>query len=229
VKLSNQLWNDDRDSGFVWMLVISVLMLITTQLDTGIVLDSKFLIRFGFFLFTIVAIYSSSLSVGAKRIGYILALGLLILAISIMFTVNEHILLLYIILSTGYLMFILLLVISQIFTGGIITLNKIIGGVAAYILIGHVWTSMYLGIYLFDPMAFHLGENPVSPEAALPHLSYFSFVTLTTIGYGDILALNRFARILVMAEGLTGQLFPAVFIAKLVALQIEHSRIKNDN
>lgn len=228
MQLKNQLWNNKRDSGFIWMFGISVLMLITTQLNTGIMVDSKFLIRLGFFLFTVIAIYSSSLTKATKRLGYILASGILILAIVLMFNVNNSVLLFYIILSTGYFLFILMLVIRQIFTGGIITLNKIIGGVAAYILIGHLWTSLYLGIYLFDPMAFALGETTISPEAALPHLSYFSFVTLTTIGYGDILAVNRFARVLVMAEGLTGQLFPAVFIAKLVALQIEHSRVKSD-
>ena len=53
-------------------------------------------------------------------------------------------------------------------------------------------------------------------------LVYFSFVTLTTVGYGDIAATNTAARSLAMLEALMGQLFPAVLIARLVSMEVSH-------
>jgi voltage-gated potassium channel Kch len=53
---------------------------------------------------------------------------------------------------------------------------------------------------------------------------YFSFVTLTTVGYGDITAVHPLARTLVIAEALTGQLFPAILLARLVSMELHHSR-----
>ena len=119
---------------------------------------------------------------------------------------------------------ILALVITQIFASGTFTINKIGGGIAAYILMGHLWASLYLTVYIVQPASFQHGGELIQEGEALKHLSYFSFVTLTTVGYGDIIAIGSLARILVMLEGLMGQLFPAIFIAKLVALQIEDSR-----
>ena len=51
-------------------------------------------------------------------------------------------------------------------------------------------------------------------------LLYYSFVTLTTVGYGDITPVHPMARSLAMAEALVGQLYPAILIARLVSLQI---------
>jgi hypothetical protein len=55
-------------------------------------------------------------------------------------------------------------------------------------------------------------------------LIYYSFVTLTTVGYGDITPLHPTARSLAMAEALIGQLYPAILIARLVSLRITPSR-----
>jgi hypothetical protein len=53
---------------------------------------------------------------------------------------------------------------------------------------------------------------------------YFSLVTLTTVGFGDISAVHPLARSLVMLEAVIGTLYPAILIARLVSLQIEHER-----
>jgi hypothetical protein len=223
MKTSGNIWKNDQ--GFIWMLLIALLTLVSTQLDIGIFGESKLLIRLGFFLFTLLAIKSSSLSRTGKSVGYTIALLMLLSALAIIRSESRLLILVYSILSTGYMIFILWLVVSEIFANEVITANKIFGGIAAYIIIGHLWTSMYHTIYIIDSSAFqYAGDTIQTNGEALKHLSYFSFVTLTTIGYGDILAVSSEARILVMLEGLTGQLFPAIFIAKLVALQIEHSR-----
>lgn len=223
MKRDHNIWKNDH--GFIWMFVISVLALISTQVDFGLVGESKLLLRLGFFLVTLIAIKSSYLSSISKSVGYLMAFLMLLSALLILKTESQLLILLYSILSTGYMLFILWLIISQIFAEGIITLNKIFGGVAAYILIGHLWSSVYHTLYLINPDSFqHAGQAIETTGEALKQLSYFSFVTLTTIGYGDILAISSEARVLVMLEGLIGQLFPAILIAKLVALQIEHAK-----
>ena len=59
------------------------------------------------------------------------------------------------------------------------------------------------------------------------HLTYFSFVTLTTVGYGDILPASLVTRTLANIEGLIGQLFPAILIARLVSMEIAARETKN--
>lgn len=206
------------------MLAIAIISLASSQISTGIIIESKFIGRIGFFLFTIIAIQSSSLRTLGKSIGYIIASTLLFLAIVMMWSETRLLIFIYTVVATGYMIYIIALVINQIFAGGIITVYKIGGGVATYILIGLLWASLYFATYIIQPASFKYGGEIIQSEEALKQLTYFSFVTLTTIGYGDITATSSAARIFAMLEGLMGQLFPAIFIAKLVTMQIESTK-----
>jgi hypothetical protein len=222
MKLQQNIW--DNDKGFIWMLIIVVVSLMTSQLSEGILIESKLMVRAGFFLLTIVAIRSSSLSSMRKSIGYAIATALLLIAVIMLWSEPTWLVLLYTLCATSYMIFIIVLVVNQIFAGGLITVNKILGGVATYIIIGHLWATFYITIYIINPAAFQHGGELITHDEAVKHLSYFSFVTLTTIGYGDIIALDAISRTLAILEGLIGQLFPAIFIAKLVSLQIEDAK-----
>ncbi|WP_158506715.1 ion channel [Geminocystis sp. NIES-3709] len=90
------------------------------------------------------------------------------------------------------------------------------GGICIYIMLGILWYLFYKMIFFFDINAFHFPEFRKTSESI--NLLYFSFVTLTTVGYGDITPVNNFAMILSNLEGLCGQLFPAISIATLVSL-----------
>ena len=220
----DNIWKNDK--GFIWMLAISIITLISTQLTEGVIGETKFIVRTGFFLFTLIAVKSSSLSATGKSIGYVIALAILLLAIAMLRVETQGLNLLYTILAAGYMIYIIALVVRQIFANTVITVNKIAGEVAIYILLGHIWAVIYLALYITHPDSFQYGGEPIPDEVALKQLSYFSFVTLTTIGYGDITAIGSAARVFVMLEGLLGQLFPAIFIAKLVSQQMEDSRKK---
>jgi hypothetical protein len=100
------------------------------------------------------------------------------------------------------------------------------GGVAAYLLLGLIWSLAYDLIAFRIPGAFSIQGPSTSgdPESIQSHLFYFSFVTLTTIGYGEIVPVHPIARMLVILEGVTGQLFPAILIARLVSLQVQSKR-----
>ena len=118
-----------------------------------------------------------------------------------------------------------LMVLWQVLREGPITRQRVQGSIVIYLLLGLIWAEAYMLAAHLNPGSF-AGTLPEGQNALSAHLTYFSFVTLTTIGYGDITAVSSGARVLVMLEGLLGQLFPAIFIAKLVSQQLEDSRKK---
>jgi len=218
-----KIWSDDR--GFIWLLVIMVLTIIVAQFSIGRMWAELLFVRFSFLLFTIIALASSVFAPAEKRIGYGIAILLFLFSAFLAEINTPAILFIHGVLITAYMSLIFVLVVKQIMRGGSITVRKILGGVAAYILLGHLWASVYVTIYQINPSAFQMNDDIISPHESLKQLSYFSFVSLTTIGYGDITAIAPIARAMVILEGLLGQLFPAIFIAKLVSLQIEHAKV----
>ena len=82
-----------------------------------------------------------------------------------------------------------------------------------YLLLGLLWTALYLAIDAFSPGSIQIGSHPADRQA---ELLYFSLVTLSTIGYGDIVPINGEARILAALEGITGVLYIAITVALLV-------------
>ena len=129
-------------------------------------------------------------------------------------------------LSLVFLVLLTFLILSQIFREGPTTSHRIMGAVAAYLLLGVIWSLAYDLIALRMPEAFNV-QGPLTlgdGEVLQSHLFYFSFVTLTTLGYGDIVAVHPIARMLVILEAATGQLFPAILIARLVSLQVQSKK-----
>lgn len=111
--------------------------------------------------------------------------------------------------------FIILLLLDKIFKARVITINVIGMALCTYILLGTLWVLFYVPIAAFDPGAFHF-PSAQGPAQSLTSLQYFSYVTLTTLGYGDIYPINPWARALAVLEALTGTLFLAVLISRLV-------------
>jgi hypothetical protein len=89
-------------------------------------------------------------------------------------------------------------------------------GLSCYLLLGLLWAAAYATLELLQPGS--LSITPGLPAAAVyGQASYYSFVTLTTVGYGDILPVTPVARGLANLEAVAGVLFVAVFIARLIA------------
>ena len=104
----------------------------------------------------------------------------------------------------------------RVFGAGRITTDRVLGAVALYLLLGLVWGNAYEIAALVDPKAF---SAPADDTRGPERWFYFSFVTLTTVGYGDVTPLSSAARVLAIGEALVGQLYPAVVLARLVTLQ----------
>lgn len=111
----------------------------------------------------------------------------------------------------------------KVFGAGTVTFDRILGAITLYILIGVVWSEAYqlIGIYEYGAFA---GIPPGDLPADRSTWIYFSFVTLTTVGYGDITPVAHAARALAILEALIGQLYPAIVLARLVSLYVAVDR-----
>ena len=136
--------------------------------------------------------------------------------------------------SSLFCIILAVVVLAQVFREGPVTWYRIQGAVAFYLLLGLAWAGAYELIELRWPNAFvPTTSAAMSQSAAMNHnddptarFVYFSFVTLTTVGYGDITAAHPFARSLVTLEALIGQLFPAILLARLVSMELYHRQAK---
>jgi len=113
------------------------------------------------------------------------------------------------ILRLLFLSFLLAVLIVRVFGGGPVTAHRIRGAIVVYLLLGGRWGVLYPVVALTIPYVFRFPEGLAvsDPEALSRILTYFSFTTLTTTGFGDITPTHPLARTLAMFEALAGQLF----------------------
>lgn len=98
--------------------------------------------------------------------------------------------------------------------------DVIFAALSAYLLLGLIWGYAFFFLEMAIPHSF-TGSHPVLNR---DDFSYFSFVTLSTLGYGDIVPVTRPARSLAVVEALTGQLYLAVLIGRLVGAYVSQYR-----
>jgi hypothetical protein len=111
----------------------------------------------------------------------------------------------------------------KVFARGVVNYHRIVGAVLLYLLIALAFVSLFTLVALLVPNAFKglvLEDN----QKMASSLIYFSFVTLTSTGYGDIYPVHPVARSLCNLETIIGQLYPATLLARLVTLEIEGKR-----
>jgi hypothetical protein len=132
-----------------------------------------------------------------------------------------------------FLVFVAAMILRSILTQGNISLDSIFGTVCAYMLLGMAWGTFYSAIEVIKPNSFHssgeLAEALKSPGTREPVLIYYSFVTLTTVGYGDITPLSPPARTLSWLEAMMGQFYIAVLVASLVGIRVSHGVVKRND
>jgi Ion channel len=124
-------------------------------------------------------------------------------------------------LTTMTLLLYIRIVLLVMFRAGPVTWSRIQGGVCAYLLLGLAWASSFELMEDLSPGSFHFVSAPRDIDQLSAKLAYFSFSTLTTVGFGDVTALHPFARSLATAEAIVGQLFPAILIGALVAMALQ--------
>lgn len=158
--------------------------------------------------------------------GFVFMIGLFIAIISVTIRWTNHFLNVFPlevasnILNVLFLGFVVGIIMVYLFREKQITGDMIIGAICVYFLIGMMWAVGYNLMEMFEPGTFQLPEGL---EAGISHFSYYSFVTLTTLGYGDITPVSHSARSLSTLEAAMGQLYLAVLIARLVGVHVSQS------
>ena len=129
--------------------------------------------------------------------------------------------------SICWLLFVLFVTLSElrsVLKQREITGETICMAVSVYLLLGFTWAFLYSVLFQLHPESF--GSIEVKPGHAtellhiFPVLGYFSLTTLSTIGFGDITPLTLQARYAAVAEGITGQFYLAILVARLVGIQM---------
>ena len=194
-----------------------ILLLLSSLLDRRFIIGQT-LISLGFLSIIILVLRTFYLP---KRIEiYFKALAIL----ALIFTTTNNILyiqrptfFLSIITFSLYSIFLSMAIIFmtiKIFNSKKVTGDTVKGGISIYLMIGILWYMFYELILLLDVDAFSIQIENLETYK----LVYFSYTTLTTLGYGDISPLNKLAMALANLEAIIGQMYPAIFIARLVTL-----------
>ena len=162
----------------------------------------------------------------SKKMWFHSKIGITALIISIVVTgvVLEllHLYYLHLILLFCFYMWAIWLAGRQVLFAGAVDMNRIVGAICIYLLMGLIWTLMYLFIAQAIPGAFNGVEQMIWYDN-FADVAYYSYVTLTTLGYGDISPVAPIARFLVYMEAVVGVFYMAILVASLIGVGINES------
>jgi hypothetical protein len=113
----------------------------------------------------------------------------------------------------------------EMFKDDLFTYRRIQGGVIIYILLGIIYYKIYYIFYLIDTTHF-IFYTKINLENIQMNLFYFSFTTITTVGFGDIAANSALTKPFVISEALIGQIYPVVYLARIVTLEMDAKKNK---
>ena len=116
-------------------------------------------------------------------------------------------------------------ILGYVLRGTRVTTDKIFAAICVYLLIGYAWTFTYALLEELQPGSF-VALSAVAPGDYLARdmeMRYFSFMTLTTVGYGDIVPHSSATRTFAALEAVVGQIYLTVLVARLVGLHIVHA------
>ena len=216
-----QLWERLRDPLLTALtIVLAVLMFVVAPLQaTGVLGAHNFGILFALLLTFAIFILSAS---PAAVAAILVAVALVVIA-TLLRLRQPSLLDIYLDASAWMISSLTVgfVVAREVFAPGRVTFHRIIGVILVYLCIGLAFMALYGFVALIVPGAFS-GLEPLQDNLAVAsNLIYFSFVTLTSVGYGDIVPVHPIARSLTNIEQVIGQLYPATLLARLVTLELK--------
>lgn len=143
---------------------------------------------------------------------------------------NASLILLSFGLEFAFFVLLFVLVLFHVMETGIVTADKLFGAISAYLLLGLIWALLFSIFEVVHPGSFQARELALSElsnaadylrhVAIFDQLVFYSFVTQTTLGYGDIIPVSPPARMFSILAAVAGQLYLAILVARLVTLQL---------
>jgi hypothetical protein len=221
IKLFRKIFDEERVYLLMLVILLSALVIepiITKYFKVGFVLDIFLTAVFVF------GVMSVSYKKHAATIALILVIPVLIINWSSNFVEMDRLILLSDFLGVLFFIFLIRVILKNIFRQEEITREVIYGAIVVYLLMGLAWASTYRLLESLFPGSFHFPEYMLS--AVRNTMFYYSYVTLTTLGYGDITPVTAIARSLAVLEAIIGQMYIAVLMARLVGTYISQSILK---
>ncbi|MHC4572410.1 MAG: potassium channel family protein [Planctomycetota bacterium] len=126
--------------------------------------------------------------------------------------------------SAVFFTFLVVLILNYLCKEKKITADVIAGAICGYLLIGLMWASFFTVLEALQPGSFQVPDH-LSTDSS--YFIYYSYVTLTTLGFGDIVPMTNQARSLSIVESITGPVYLAVTVARLVGMSISQSMGKD--
>ena len=215
-KLEKHFWNEDRGMTSIFILLCFsnfVVIPFFSHQET-----IRFIVRVIWFALLVAGITALAENIRQIRIFSVVPILLLIVTITKFYF--DNIFLDYVDFIIEIIVFSLLIgmVLVKVFEHGEVTMHRVVGSIVAYILLGDLWATTFQFIYTHVPGSLQIPEIYLHSGPPTSLFLYFSFTTLTTTGYGEILPVNAITRTLVIIEQLIGVLYPIVLIGRLVSL-----------
>lgn len=180
--------------------------------------------------FTVISMSIAVWSLRSSKYAFNTALGLVaatvVISAIVLLLDKAELEFIHLLLMLYFFVMTLRLAAQQALFSGHITRNSIIGSICIFLLLGLIWVMLYLLLAEFTPNAFS-GLEAGSWQENFPDFIYFSFVTLTTLGFGDLLPLSPLARFLVYAEAIVGVFYMAIVVSSLVGAGTTKLQEKN--
>ena len=160
---------------------------------------------------------------GRKRVRVAMgwAAALVIWDVAAALAENEAIRRSHSLIASGLVIYTLVIVLAHVFKTERVTSDKIFGAICGYLLLSFFWAILYSMLCLFiGEGAFSFSNQPTTAQERSVELNYYSWVTLSTLGYGDVTPTHPLTRVAAGFEVIVGQFYLAVVVARLVALQM---------
>jgi hypothetical protein len=221
----NHLW--DRESGLSGMLILLFVMHFVLIPMFG---------SFSFFMVVLNIFWMFFLMAGIFALSKSRKQALLISIVPVLFIVFGWItafnpspfsVLILLILSVGTFLLLIILVLIKVFEPGPITLHRVIGSIVVYMLMANLFAIVYLFFYEYIDGSFQITLPTFESNSLEANFMYFSYITITTTGFGEIVPLHPIARSLVQVEAIIGVLYPVILIGRLVSEANENNQKKN--
>jgi hypothetical protein len=215
IRFLNHLWN--KESGLSGMLVLLFAMhFILIPLFGS---NSFFMVTINIFwlLFLVAGIISLSKSKKQILLFSIIPFLFILFGWITIFERTPFVLFADIFFTIATFALLIILVLKKVFEPGPITGYRVIGSIVVYMILANLWSVIYLFIYEHIPGSFSITLPPFESNTLTANFLYFSYITITTTGFGEIVPLHPFARAMVEVEAIIGVLYPVILIGRLVS------------
>lgn len=214
-RLLNHLWG--KESGLSGMLVLLFIMHFILIPIFGSYSSFMVVINIFWMLFLISGIVSLSKSKKQRFWFSIIPFLFVFFAWISVFNTTPFVSVAEIVFTIATFGLMIALVLKKVFEPGPITEYRVIGSIVVYMMLANLWSVIYLFIYEHISGSFQITLPPFESNTLHANFLYFSYITITTTGFGEIVPLHPFARSMVQIEAIIGVLYPVILIGRLVS------------